>query len=269
AAAARVGKAAGDSVEEDGELIARHLVRGEPLPRLHRGLLPEALERNAAAGVTIRPYQWEGIAWLDFLRRIGAHGILADDMGLGKTLQALMAVAMCHHHHPRRRSLVVCPSMLVHHWKAECSRYFGDGLLRPVAYAGPPQARRRLAGRLGLGPAGNDKDRNGTSGGADGSQGPGADGATASAAAEEEEEPERANVVITSYNVLRTDAEVLGKQGWLYLVLDEAHLLRNPATRTAKAARALRSNHRVGLTGTPIQNSVLELWSLFEFLMPG
>ncbi|CAM9816122.1 unnamed protein product, partial [Ectocarpus sp. 12 AP-2014] len=269
AAAALVGKVAGDSVEEDGELIARHLVRGEPLPRLHRGLLPEALERKAAAGVTIRPYQWEGIAWLDFLRRIGAHGILADDMGLGKTLQALMAVAMCHHHHPGRRSLVVCPSMLVHHWKAECSRYFGDGLLRPVAYAGPPQARRRLAGRLGLGPAGNNKDRNGTTGGADGSQGPGADGAKASAATEEEEEPERANVVITSYNVLRTDADVLGKQGWLYLVLDEAHLLRNPATRTAKAARALRSNHRVGLTGTPIQNSVLELWSLFEFLMPG
>ncbi|CAB1096075.1 unnamed protein product [Ectocarpus sp. CCAP 1310/34] len=269
AAAARVGKAAGDSVEEDGELIARHLVRGEPLPRLHRGLLPEALERNAAAGVTIRPYQWEGIAWLDFLRRIGAHGILADDMGLGKTLQALMAVAMCHHHHPGRRSLVVCPSMLVHHWKAECSRYFGDGLLRPVAYAGPPLARRRLAGRLGLGPAGNHKDRNGTNGDADGSQGPGTDGAKASAAVEEEEEPERANVVITSYNVLRTDADVLGKQGWLYLVLDEAHLLRNPATRTAKAARALRSNHRVGLTGTPIQNSVLELWSLFEFLMPG
>lgn len=58
-------------------------------------------------------------------------------------------------------------------------------------------------------------------------------------------------------------------QGWMYLVLDEAHLLRNPATRTAKAARALRSSHRVGLTGTPIQNSVLELWSLFQFLMPG
>lgn len=58
-------------------------------------------------------------------------------------------------------------------------------------------------------------------------------------------------------------------QGWLYLVLDEAHLLRNPATRTAKAARELRASHRLGLTGTPIQNSVLELWSLFEFLMPG
>ncbi|CAM9956577.1 unnamed protein product, partial [Sphacelaria rigidula] len=59
------------------------------------------------------------------------------------------------------------------------------------------------------------------------------------------------------------------KQAWLYLVLDEAHLLRNPSTRVAKAARELRSSHRVGLTGTPIQNSVLELWSLFQFLMPG
>ncbi|CAN0205822.1 unnamed protein product, partial [Hapterophycus canaliculatus] len=104
------------------QLIVRHLVRGEPLPRLHRGLLPAPLARTAAAGVTLRPYQWEGIAWLDFLRRIGAHGILADDMGLGKTLQALMAVAMCHHHNnpgerAGRRSLVVCPSMLVHHWQ--------------------------------------------------------------------------------------------------------------------------------------------------------
>ncbi|CAM9732253.1 unnamed protein product, partial [Scytosiphon promiscuus] len=104
-----VGQAAGDSIEEDGELIVRHLVRGEPLPRLHRGLLPGPLSRMAAAGVTLRPYQWEGIAWLDFLRRIGAHGILADDMGLGKTLQALMAVAMCHHHNPSGKRDVRCP----------------------------------------------------------------------------------------------------------------------------------------------------------------
>lgn len=64
-------------------------------------------------------------------------------------------------------------------------------------------------------------------------------------------------------------SKCIKNKAWLYLVLDEAHLLRNPATRIAKAARGLRSNHRVGLTGTPIQNSVVELWSLFQFLMPG
>ncbi len=219
--------------------------------------------------------------------------------------------------------------------QAECSRYFGGDLLRPVTYVGPVKTRRRLAQRLGIGltfaangnGAGDngEDDGDGCGGGEDGSGnidissngeaargGSRGDAVAAAAAAVEEgegegEQPERANVVITSYNVLRTDARVLGDQvippprvdedavgleegctltsnlttadrtywtidptqGWLYLVLDEAHLLRNPSTRTAKAARELRASHRVGLTGTPIQNSVLELWSLFEFLMPG
>lgn len=120
-------------------------------------------------------------------------------------------------------------SLFLRNTQAECSRYFGDDLLRPVAYAGSPKARGRLAGRLGLGPAGNGKDRNGTNGGADGSQGPGADGATASAA-EEEEEPERANVVITSYNVLRADADVLGKQVQRFLPCDNAGCCFHPGT---------------------------------------
>ncbi|CAM9115468.1 unnamed protein product [Laminaria digitata] len=271
------GNNAGGTVEGDGELIARHLVRGEPLPRLHRGILPGGLAQQAAVGVTLRPYQWEGIAWLDFLRRIGAHGILADDMGLGKTLQALMAVAMCHHHNPGRRSLVVCPSTLVHHWQAECSRYFGQDLLRAVAYAGSASTRRRLAAQLGLA-TGNVTSSGSTSAGASGGQpgkavapecGSGVAEVGREDAGTEDAAVECANVVVTSYNVLRTDAGVLGGQAWLYLVLDEAHLLSNPTTRTARAARALKAKHRVGLTGTPIQNSVLELWSLFQFLMPG
>ncbi len=62
---------------------------------------------------------------------------------------------------------------------------------------------------------------------------------------------------------------LLSKQWWGSLVFDEAHLLRNPGTKLHYAARQLRSNHRIALTGTPIQNSPLELWSLFQFTMPG
>lgn len=77
------------------------------------------------------------------------------------------------------------------------------------------------------------------------------------------------NPNIDAYIIMGDTDSVFGCKTWLFLILDEAHVLRNPDTRTAKAARALSSNHRLGLTGTPIQNSVLELWSLFQFLMPG
>ncbi len=68
---------------------------------------------------------------------------------------------------------------------------------------------------------------------------------------------------------LKADVNWFAKQWWGSLVFDEAHLLRNPGTKLHSAARQLRSNHRIALTGTPVQNSALELWSIFEFTMPG
>lgn len=78
-----------------------------------------------------------------------------------------------------------------------------------------------------------------------------------------------AHIVVTSYALLRIDREQLVEQDFHYAVLDEAQAIKNPNSQTARAARALRARHRLALTGTPLENNLLELWSLFEFLMPG
>ncbi len=80
---------------------------------------------------------------------------------------------------------------------------------------------------------------------------------------------DKTDIVITSYDVCRNDIEAIEKYNWNYVVLDEGHLIKNPKAKISQAVKKLPSNHRLILTGTPIQNNVLELWSLFDFLMPG
>lgn len=77
------------------------------------------------------------------------------------------------------------------------------------------------------------------------------------------------DVVITSYEVVRNDIAQLGELHWLYCILDEGHVIKNAKTKLTKAVKCIRAQHRLILSGTPIQNNVLELWSLFDFLMPG
>lgn len=77
------------------------------------------------------------------------------------------------------------------------------------------------------------------------------------------------DVVITSYETLRSDIAELSKIDWLYCVLDEGHIIKNAKTKLSAAVKQIRAQHRLLLSGTPIQNNVLELWSLFDFLMPG
>lgn len=77
------------------------------------------------------------------------------------------------------------------------------------------------------------------------------------------------DVVITSYEVVRNDIGSLERMKWLYCILDEGHVIKNSKTKLTKAVKAIQAQHRLILSGTPIQNNVLELWSLFDFLMPG
>lgn len=77
------------------------------------------------------------------------------------------------------------------------------------------------------------------------------------------------DVIITSYEVVRSDIIELSKIEWLYCVLDEGHIIKNAKTKLAAAVKLIRAQHRLLLSGTPIQNNLLELWSLFDFLMPG
>lgn len=186
----------------------------------------------------LRSYQQEGVNWLHFLNRFHLHGILCDDMGLGKTLQTICIVASDHHQ------------------RAEDFAKTGAGDVRrmPSLVVCPPtlsghwaQEIKAYAPFLSVSAyVGSPVERKALRGGL---------GET--------------DVVITSYDVCRNDVEVLEGHSWNYVVLDEGHLIKNPRTKISMAVKKLQSNHRLILTGTPIQNNVLELWSLFDFLMPG
>ena len=173
----------------------------------------------------LRPYQRQGVAWLQFLRDNKFGGILADEMGLGKTLQTLAFIQSCHTN--RNLSgpvLIVCPTSLVFNWLAEAKK-FTPGL-KVVALHGTSRHERfeDIAG---------------------------------------------SDLAITSYALIRRDAERYRELEFDTLVLDEAQHIKNRQTQNAQAVKAVRTSHRLVLTGTPMENSVLDLWSIFDFLMPG
>ncbi len=181
-------------------------------------------------GITLRPYQHTGLAWLQHLRRHGLAGILADDMGLGKTAQAL-AHLLLEQQAGRlaggadgRPALVVAPASLLFNWQAEAARV--APALRLLTLDGPDRSRRiaRMADH---------------------------------------------DVVLTSYPLLWRDAMALQRQPWHLVVLDEAQMVKNAGSRTATAARRLNARHRLCLTGTPMENHLGELWAQFHFLLPG
>ncbi|MCX5662618.1 MAG: DEAD/DEAH box helicase [Planctomycetota bacterium] len=191
---------------------------------------------------SLRPYQAEGLGWMDFLRQFGMGGVLADDMGLGKTIQVLAMLDSRYSDAPpagdaagasgvpsqprreHRPSIIVVPRSVVFNWLDE-ARQFAPRL-RVQAYTG--------AGREALREAFGNHD-----------------------------------VIVTSYGLMRRDIAELRKHTFDYIVLDEAQAIKNPSSQSAKAARLIDANHRLALTGTPVENHLGDLWSIFEFLNPG
>jgi len=174
---------------------------------------------------TLRPYQREGLSWLQFLREHDLAGVLADDMGLGKTVQVL-AHLLVEKLDGRmdRPSLVVAPTSVVTNWQREAQTFAPD--LRVLVLHG--QSRRTQFERLA------DHD-----------------------------------LVLTTYPLLSRDEETLQQQPYHALILDEAQFVKNAKTKAAAVARRLDARHRLCLTGTPMENHLGELWSLFHILMPG
>ena len=191
--------------------------------REHGGIPPCPVPAGFRA--TLRSYQQQGLAWLQFLRTAGLGGVLADDMGLGKTMQALAHLAV---EQAEGRldlpALVVCPTSLVPNWQAEVARFAPS--LRILVLHGPDRADRFAA-----------------IGGHD--------------------------LVITTYPLLGRDHAVLTAQDWHVVILDEAQTIKNPLATTSKLARTLRARQLLCLSGTPLENHLGELWSLFDFLLPG
>lgn len=198
----------------------------------------EQFEIPVAIKAELRPYQQDGVNWLAFLNKYNLHGVLCDDMGLGKTLQTLCMVASDHHMRaeefartqaPDKRRL---PSLIV------CPPSLSGHWQQEIAQFAPFLTCVAYVG----GPAERNSRRDLLA---------------------------DSDIVITSYDVCRNDNDVLSAITWSYCVLDEGHLIKNPKAKITQSVKKLNSNHRLILSGTPIQNNVLELWSLFDFLMPG
>jgi superfamily II DNA or RNA helicase len=189
-------------------------------PRSARASLPPTELR-----AELRPYQRDGVAWLQHLREHGAGGILADDMGLGKTLQTIAHI-LIEKQHGRldRPAMIVTLTSLVGNWQREIARFAPS--LKVCIYHGPDRAAR-LAGLA------------------------------------------EHDVAITTYPLVARDRDALAEIPLHLLVLDEAHAIKNDGAQVAEAVRRLDARHRVCLSGTPIENHLGELWSLFDFLMPG
>ncbi|BHF77986.1 btaf1 RNA polymerase II, B-TFIID transcription factor-associated, 170kDa [Sparganum proliferum] len=183
----------------------------------------------------LRPYQKEGVNWLLFLQKYGLNGILADDLGLGKTLQTI-CVLVSHHRSRRKRggggggvSLVLCPATLCSHWLHEITKF-----AEPRCGLRPIIYQGTLDQRQQLQSSLSDF-----------------------------------NIVITTYDLVRNDLYFFEEAFWEYVILDEGHMIKNSKSKLTCAVKRLRARHRLLLTGTPVQNRVVELWSLFDFLMPG
>ncbi|CAI0433201.1 unnamed protein product [Linum tenue] len=185
--------------------------------------------------VSLRRYQQEGINWLAFLKRFKLHGILCDDMGLGKTLQASAIVAS--DIAERRRTdngKAIQPSLIVCPSTLVGHWAFEIEKYIDVSLVSTLQYAGSAQERMSL-----------------------------------RELFDKHNVVITSYDVIRKDIEYLGQFLWNYCILDEGHIIKNAKSKITASIKQLKAQHRLILSGTPIQNNIMDLWSLFDFLMPG
>ena len=195
---------------------------------------PEGLARidpgTALAG-TLRPYQQVGVRWLYLLVQLGLGACLADDMGLGKTIQvlALLVVLQRQNAEKRQPSLLVAPASLLANWASEIER-FAPGLKALIAHPSAIPAADLKA----LAP----------------------------------ERLQDVDLVITSYGSLLR-LPWIAKRGWRLAVLDEAQAIKNPDARQTRAAKQLNARARLALTGTPVENRLGDLWSIFDFVNPG
>ena len=184
---------------------------------------------GAALKAQLRPYQQTGVQWLWWLNRLGLGGCLADDMGLGKTVQILALLLLAKREADPGPHLLVLPASLIGNWQTEIARF-------------APSLRTLIAHPSAM---------------------PGPVLAALSA-----DRLTDIDLVITSYGSLLR-APWLLQTHWSLVVLDEAQAIKNPGARQTQAVKSLKSRVRFALTGTPVENRLGDLWSLFDFINPG
>ena len=233
------------SLWADFDDLADQSVEAESWREAVRGLRARQLEGGEGGTVppvplppgvdaTLRPYQKAGFDWLALLWQHRLGGVLADDMGLGKTLQTLALFAHARDTGEKRPFLVVAPTSVVANWADEGARFTPGLRMRTVTAT---QAK----------------------GSAIGTTSPGSLAELA----------RNTDVVVTSYALFRLDAEAYQSIRWAGLVLDEAQFVKNHTSRLHACARELDVDFRLAITGTPLENTLMELWALFDIVAPG
>lgn len=218
-----------DHIQVDANRRYRQLILNMDLANDTEDPVPDSLKP------LLRPYQVNGYHWIRTLKQCGFAGILADDMGLGKTLQALtflLSEKEAGKSGDELRTLIITPASLVYNWEKEISRFTPD--LSCKVISGSVSERKELL-----------------------------------AQASGEDPAMDADVWITSYDLLKRD--IVGYENLTFAnqIIDEAQYIKNHNTQASKTVRLIHSGFRLALTGTPIENRLSELWSIFDFLMPG
>ena len=181
---------------------------------------------------TLRTYQHQGLNWLQFLREYQLNGILADDMGLGKTIQALAHLLIEKQQGRLNKPvLIVAPTSVIFNWANEIEK-FTPQLSYQVLHGGKRQQHFDCFESI-------------------------AEGGT------------QVDIIITSYALIIKDLEHYAEQNFYYLILDEAHYIKNTKTKLYQAFMSLKAQHKLCLTGTPMENHLGEFWAQFNFLLPG
>ena len=182
-------------------------------------------------GGEMRDYQIRGLNWMISLYENGINGILADEMGLGKTLQTISLLGyMKHYRNIPGPHMVISPKSTLTNWMNEIKRWCPT--LKPVCLIGDQQTRSALIRDTLLGA------------------------------------PNEWDVCVTSYEMIIREKGVLRKFNWRYIVIDEAHRIKNEKSKLSEIIREFKSTNRLLLTGTPLQNNLHELWALLNFLLP-
>jgi non-specific serine/threonine protein kinase len=191
------------------------------------------LHPGAALKATLRPYQEAGVRWLHLLSSLGLGACLADDMGLGKTMQVLALLLVMKARTPRDQtrysSLLVAPASLLANWAAEIDR-FAPTLTAIIAHPSAMTGEELRA---------FDRDR-----------------------------IAGVDLVITSYGSLLRVPALLATP-WRFAILDEAQAIKTPGAKQTRAAKQIDARARIALSGTPVENRLGDLWSIFDFLNPG
>ncbi len=207
---------------------------GSMLSKLRQPELVPSVKTGRTFKARLRKYQQKGLNWLVFLDQLGFGACLADDMGLGKTVQLLAFLDVLKKNNLKkslsnRASLLVLPATLISNWTSEIQRFTPE---LTVFIAHPEAHRGKKVPDLA------------------------------------EDEIARQDLVITTYGLIQK-IKWIQSFSWRNVILDEAQAIKNPGTKQARAIKKLKARSRIAMTGTPIENRLSDLWSLFDFLNPG